>query len=127
MIPRQIEELPELFILGNYCPEKRTGPAIWLRCVVACKIGEVKLPADRPPIIYLPGISHQDLRGVESCKDYLKPLAELQYRRAIWSSINSKDGTILGLIDVNFKQLISPQRHQDTKNKQLLSRISATF
>jgi hypothetical protein len=35
VIPRLQEELPELVILSDYCPEKRTGPAIWLRCVVA--------------------------------------------------------------------------------------------
>jgi len=77
VIPRLLEELPELVILGDYCPEKRTGPAIWLRSVVARKIDEAKPPADRPPIIYLPGISRQDLRGVESFPDQLMTLAEL--------------------------------------------------
>jgi hypothetical protein len=48
VIPRLLEELSELFILGNYCPEKRTDPAIWLRSVVARKIEEAKLPADQP-------------------------------------------------------------------------------
>ena len=95
VIPRLQEELPELVILGNYCQEKRTGPAIWLRCLVARKIDEVKLPAGRLLIIYLPGISRQDLRATESCPDHTKPLAELQYRGAIWSQINSKDWTIL--------------------------------
>ena len=33
IIPRLQDELGELFILGDYHPEKRTGPAIWLRCV----------------------------------------------------------------------------------------------
>lgn len=95
VIPRLQEELPELVILGNYCPEKRTGPAIWLRCLLARKIEDLRLPSDRPPIIYLPGISRQDLRAVESCPDLLKPLAELQYRGTIWSQINTKDWTIL--------------------------------
>ena len=95
VIPRLQEELPELVILGDYSPEKRTGPAIWLRCVVARKIEEATLPSDTIPIIYLPGISRQDLRAVESCPEYLKPLVELQYRGAIWSQINSKDWTIL--------------------------------
>ena len=95
VIPRLQEEMPELFILGDYGPEKRIGPAIWLRCVVACKIDEAKPPAGKLPIIYLPGISRQDLRAVESCPDSLKPLAELQYRGVIWSQINTKDWTIL--------------------------------
>jgi len=32
IIPRIQIELPELFVLGEYDIEKRTGPAIWLRC-----------------------------------------------------------------------------------------------
>ena len=35
VLPRLQAELPELFILGDYDAEKRTGPAIWLRCVLA--------------------------------------------------------------------------------------------
>ncbi len=38
IIPRMQIELPEIFILGDYDIEKRTGPAIWLRCVLAGKI-----------------------------------------------------------------------------------------
>jgi hypothetical protein len=95
VIPRLQEELPELVVLGNYCPEKRTGPAIWLRCLVARKIENLKLPAGRLPIIYLPGIGRQDLRAVDNCPDHLKPLAGLQYRGAIWSQISAKDWTIL--------------------------------
>lgn len=94
-IPRLQEELPELVVLGDYCPEKRTGPAIWLRCLVAGSVEEIRLPIDWPPIIYLPGISRQDLRAVDNCPDFLKPLAELQYRGSIWSSINGSDWTIL--------------------------------
>ncbi|ADH86829.1 BREX-1 system phosphatase PglZ type B [Desulfurivibrio alkaliphilus] len=95
VIPRLQAELPELFVLGDYAPEQRTGPAIWLRCVVAGKIEEVAPPAHRPPILYLPGVSRQDLRAIESCPEPLKPLAELQYRGVIWSQINAKDWTIL--------------------------------
>ena len=95
VVPRLQEELPELVVLGSYSPEKRTGPAIWLRCVVARRIEDLLLPLERLPIIYLPGISRQDLRAVDSCPEFLKPLAELQYRGAVWSQISSKDWTIL--------------------------------
>jgi hypothetical protein len=91
VIPRLQAELPELFILGDYTPEKRSGPAIWLRCVIAGKTDDESLPVKHTPIFYLPGVSRQDLRAVESCPDYLKPLAELQYRGVIWSQINAKD------------------------------------
>ncbi len=98
VIPRLQAELPELIALGDYDPEKRVGPAIWLRCVIAGKEGEVSIPQDRTPVIYLPGISRQDLRAVESCPDHLKPLAELQYRGVIWSQISAKDWTILSFL-----------------------------
>ncbi len=91
-------ELPEMFVLGDYDIEKKTGPAIWLRCVIAGKALNVELPNGTKPILYLPGVSRQDLRAVESCPDHLKPLAELQYSGVIWSQINAKDWTILAFL-----------------------------
>ena len=98
VIPRLQAELPELFILGDYTPDKRSGPAICLRCVIAGKTDDESLPVKHTPIFYLPGVSRQDLRAVESCPDHLKPLAELQYRGVIWSQINAKDWTILAYL-----------------------------
>lgn len=93
-IPVLYAELPELLIFGDYRPDKRTGPAIWLRCVIAGKIESVFTPGKHVPIVYLPGVSRQDLRVVENCPDALKPLIELQFRGVIWSQINGKDWTI---------------------------------
>jgi hypothetical protein len=98
VIPVLQAELPELLVLGDYAPEKRTGPAIWLRCVIAGLVDEVSLPDGTIPILYLPGVSRQDLRAVEGCPDSLKPLAELQYRGVIWSQVNAKDWTILAYL-----------------------------
>jgi hypothetical protein len=113
IIPRLQVEIPDLFVLGAYEPDKRTGPGIWLRCVLA---GEIDInwkgsagedveekqtryrSAGSIPIFYLPGVSRQDLRAVENCHDTLKPLAELQYRGVIWSQINGKDWTILSFL-----------------------------
>jgi len=91
-------ELPEMFILGEYDVGKKTGPGIWLRCVIAGKAPNVDLPNGSTPIVYLPGVSRQDLRAVESCPEHLKPLAELQYSGVIWSQINAKDWTILAFL-----------------------------
>jgi len=93
-----LSEIPELLILGEYNFENRTGPAIWLRYVIAKRIDDFKLPSDRKPVIYLPGVSRQDLRAVENLPENLKPLAELQYRGVIWSQVNSKDWTILAVL-----------------------------
>ena len=91
-------EMPELFILGDYDVLKRTGPAIWLRCVIADKAPKVELPGGSTPVLYLPGVSRQDLRAVETCPDHLKPIAELQYSGTIWSQINAKDWTVLAFL-----------------------------
>ncbi len=60
VVPRLQADLPELLILGDYAPDLRVGPAIWLRCVLAGKTTDVELPSDRIPIFYLPGVSRQD-------------------------------------------------------------------
>ncbi|MBV2135098.1 hypothetical protein KRX52_20195 [Pseudomonas sp. MAP12] len=36
--------LPELFCLGDYAPERRQGPAVWLKCVIARTLPEIVLP-----------------------------------------------------------------------------------
>jgi hypothetical protein len=98
VIPRLQSELAELLVLGEYTPENRVGPAIWLRCVIAGNAPDVTLPADQVPVFYLPGVSRQDLRAIEDCPDLLKPLAELQYRGVIWSQANAKDWTIMAFL-----------------------------
>jgi len=97
-IPALQSQLPELLVLGEYAPDKKTGPAIWLRCMIAGHTDGISMPAEHTPILYLPGVSRQDLRAVETCPDLLKPLAELQYRGVIWSQINAKDWTILAYL-----------------------------
>ena len=92
------DELSELLIYGDYNPEKFTGPAIWLRVAMAGLVEGYNIPYGRLPIIYLPGVSRQDLRAIEQCSDELKPIAELQYRGVIWSQGNSRDWTQLAYL-----------------------------
>ena len=77
--------LPELLELGEYRPTERTGPAIWLKCMIAGTAPEQSLPADAIPILYLPGVSRKDLRAIDQCSLALQPLAELQYRGCWWA------------------------------------------
>ena len=86
--------LPHFFVFGPYDAVNRTGPAIWLRCVLADKIPDAVVPAGTTPILYLPGVSRSTLRATEDCPNELKPLAELQYRGVFWSQVNAKDWTI---------------------------------
>ena len=91
--------MPELLTLGDYDAATRTGPAIWLRCVIepavrADKFPDLAWPAGTVPVIYMPGVSRQTLRAVEECPDALKPLVELQYRGTVWTQKNGKDWTV---------------------------------
>ena len=86
--------MPELLTLGDYNPEEKTGPAIWLRCVIERMLPEVELPDKAIPVIYMPNVSRQVLRAGEECPDSLKPLVELQYRGTVWTQRNGKDWTV---------------------------------
>lgn len=98
VIPRLQLDMSELFVLGNYNPEMRMGPAIWLRCVIAGTAPELEEAIYGTPVLYLPGVGRQDLRDVENCPEHLKPLIELQYRGTLWSQTNGKDWTILAFL-----------------------------
>ena len=94
IIPQLRRLLPQLLTFGEYRPEQRIGPAIWLRSVVDRALPDVKLPEETTPIIYLPDVSRQRLRAVQECPDSLKPLVELQYRGVCWTQRNGKDWTV---------------------------------
>lgn len=83
-----------LYVLGDYDPTHRTGPAIWLKCVVDRTLPDVASPAGTVPILYLPGVSRQELRAGGDCPARLHPLIELQYRGAIWHQKNGRDWTV---------------------------------
>lgn len=120
MAQLQVEML-ELLILGDYSPQHRKGPSIWLRCVLAGLIPEIPRPSSNPFIIYLPGVSRQELRAIEDCPAHLKPLAELQYRGLIWSQVNSKDWTVMAYL-VSEQGGLKLDVAKDTESKQALLR-----
>ncbi len=93
LLPLLKQRLP-LFVLGKYSPDDHTGPAYWLRCIIARTIPHPGLQAGKVPILYLPGYSRQDMRALETCPIELQPLAELQYRGVLWSQKNGRDWTI---------------------------------
>jgi len=84
--------VPELFRLGNYAPERRTGPALWLRCIEAGVVSGAP-PTGTVPIFYLPGVSREKLRAAEDCPQELAALVELQYRGMMWLHVNGKEWT----------------------------------
>jgi hypothetical protein len=94
IIPQLRRLLPQLLTFGEFQPDQRIGPAIWLRSVVDRGLPEIELPEGVTPIIYLAGVSRQELRAVQECPDSLKPLVELQYRGVCWTQKNGKDWTV---------------------------------
>jgi len=96
LLPALRLRLP-LLTLGSYDPAARSGPASYLRCMIAGALDD-GLPAGSVPVIYLPGYSRADVRAVEECPKPLQPLAELQYRGVIFSHKNGRDWTIAGFL-----------------------------
>jgi len=86
-----LARVEELLVLGDYRPEARTGPAIWLRCVVDGTLEEPKIPEGRAPILYLPGVARQQLRAGKECPPAWRPLVELMFRGALWLQPNGSD------------------------------------
>lgn len=133
IIPMLQQNMPELCVLGDYAPERRMGPAIWLRCVLTSGSippapfpvgagGEVSGEEKMVLVFYLPGVSRQDLRAVETCPDHLKSLAELQYRGVIWSQISAKDWTVLAWLKSEQGGLgLDVAQDKDSKNAMLLA------
>ncbi len=94
LLPAARSHIPELLVLGDYCHDDRTGPAIWLRCVID---GTIELPdvsGDRPPVVYLPGVDRGQLRAGEDCPEHLRPLVELLYRGVAWHHPNGRDWSV---------------------------------
>lgn len=94
IVPQLRALVPQLLTLGEYAPGERTGPAIWLRCVIDRALAPPGFPSDTTPIVYLPGTGRQELGAADACPDRLKPLVELQYRGACWTRKNGRDWTV---------------------------------
>jgi len=88
------EAIPQLYTLGSLDPVNRIGPVIWLRCVVDRTLPGIAPAPGVIPILYLAGVSRQDLRAGGDCPFALQPLVELQYRGAVWHQRNGRDWTI---------------------------------
>jgi hypothetical protein len=98
LLPHLRRELPHFLTFGKYDLETKTGPGIWLKCMVARTLEDADWEEDVLPIIYLPGVYRSQFRDVESAPDLLKPLMELQYRGNFWTQKNHKDWTVVAFL-----------------------------
>ena len=94
VIPHLRRLMPQLLVLGEFDPELRTGPAIWLRCMIERTLEHPRIPDDATPTIYLPAVSRQELGAADTCPDHLKPLVELQFRGICWTQKSGRDWTV---------------------------------
>lgn len=117
------QQLPELFELGDYKPDERTGPAIWVKCAIAGKLEECPLPDGYTPIIYLPGVGRKDLRAIEQCPEFLKPLAELQYRGGWWAYNSAGRDWSVGSFLTNPKVGLSLDLAKDKKTQEAILKV----
>lgn len=92
----QLRKERPIFTLGAYQPDLATGPALWIRCVVAGTI-EVDGPSGLP-IVYLPGLTREDLRSAAAHDQVLAPLAFLLHRGQWFTQSSGKDWTVRALL-----------------------------
>lgn len=85
----QLREYLTVYTLGDYDPDAKAGPAIWIRAELANHD-----TSEEPPIVYLPGVSRDVLRRVEEAPNWIEPLVYLQYRGAAFLQPNGKDWTV---------------------------------
>jgi len=78
---------PALWSLGDYAPDKATGPAAWLRYQLETQGGE------DVPVIYLPGIGRSAFRSADQCPTQAKHLFALQFQGQFWTQKNGKSWT----------------------------------
>lgn len=115
--------MPELVVLGDYAPQLKKGPAIWVKCVVERALSEVELPSDRTPIVYLPGVERRDMRAIADCPEALKPLAELQYRGCWWIYNNSGRDWVVNAFLVSSNGGVGLDVAKDEKTQQAMLRV----
>jgi hypothetical protein len=101
LIPALRERVPELLTYGEIDAATRTGPAVWLRAATSRSLGDVTLPDGTTPIIYLPGIARETLKGAEDCPPLLQPLVWYTVAGAYFGHVNGKDWTLRGFLSAD--------------------------
>lgn len=93
----QLRERLRVVSVGGFDVEARQGPVYWLRCVIAETVALDGAPSGMP-VLYLPGVSRDSLRTIESADAGLAPLRALQHRCQWISHPNGKDWTVRAML-----------------------------
>lgn len=94
LLPGLRERVPELLTYGARDAGTRTGPAVWLRAAVARALPNLSLADAVTPILYLPGIGREVLKGAEDCPTLQQPLVWLTIAGTLFGHVNGKDWTL---------------------------------
>jgi hypothetical protein len=113
------QEIPAFLTLGDYKPEVKQGPAIWIKCMVDKTLPEADWEKDTIPVIYMPGISKADFRKIEDAPNFLQPLMEYQFTGNLWLQENGKEWTILAFAQ-NVEQGMGLEVAKDNATKEAL-------
>ena len=98
VIPDLQKTFPALLIYGPYDNLKKQGPAIWLKCMIAQTLPEADWSGTETPIIYLPGISKNNLKNIQNAGLDFQPLIEYQYTGTVFTQENGREWTILAFL-----------------------------
>jgi hypothetical protein len=118
--------LPQLLILGNYDPLSKTGPAIWLKCMIARLLPEADWDAEVIPIVYLPNVAKSDLKNVENAVFNFQPLLEYQYTGTLFLQENGREWSILAFVE-NPLSGLGIKVAKDTATKDALKKTLSTI
>ena len=126
VIPILQETLPALLIYGAYDQSKKQGPAIWLKCMIAQALPEANWGIKETPIIYLPGISKNDLKNIHNAGLDFQPLIEYQYTGTVFTQENGREWTIMAFIQ-NPLNGLGIKVAQDVATKEALKKSLPTL
>lgn len=126
IIPVLQETRDNLFVYGSYEPEKNQGPSIWIKCMVAKSLPEATWSSRSVPIIYLPGISKNELKNVEEIGFQLQPIIEYQYTGTMFLQDNGKEWTAMAFIE-NQNNGLGIKINKDSATKEALRKALPTL
>ncbi|MGA2408512.1 MAG: BREX-1 system phosphatase PglZ type B [Bacteroidales bacterium] len=98
VIPLIQKANPAMMIFGPYQPDTKQGPAIWIKCMVAGLMPHESRPKGAIPIVYLPGISKNDLKNIHNVGLDLQPLIEYQYTGTMFTQTNGREWTVMAFL-----------------------------
>ena len=126
LLPLLRERLPELLTYGDYQLSSRSGPSVWIRAAIAQAIPGVSWPDDSVPIIYLPGVGRDVLKGAEDCPPLLQPFVWLTVAGSLFGHVNGKDWTLRGFLAAD-RGALRLNIADDAATRMALSHAAARF